>query len=97
MQALIQTFIFRRRYEKINEDADQIWKFQRHAVIYEYFHKPSLAAPLSVISYFISFIRLFIRPIRRTFFPETRRNEKSLSKRLFQYFSKEWKCGLGKS
>ena len=96
MLALIQILIFRNRYEEINVYADQIWKFQRHAVIYEYFHKPLLAAPLSVVSYCISLIRLPLRQIRRRFYPEIGRDGKTFGKRLFYYFSKEWRCGLGK-
>ena len=81
-------------YQKIDLYADKLWKFQMYEVIYEYVHKPILVAPFSIISYFVSLLRLVLRPIRKSFFTEIKKGETSLSKRLFYYLSKDWNWGI---
>ena len=72
-----------------------------YEVIYEYVHKPVLVAPFSIISYFVSLLRLILRPIRRkTFKGEMKKREmkkdESVCKKLFYYLSKDWISGTGK-
>jgi hypothetical protein len=85
---------FSNKYEQVQARSAEIWKFQRYSVIYEYYHKPILSPPFTLISYFISIMRIFLRPIRQNF-TNIERGEEHIFKRLFYYLSKEWRIKLG--
>ena len=38
----------------MQENTDQIWKFQRYRLVFEYYDSPIIPPPFNVISYFIS-------------------------------------------
>ena len=46
-------------YEKIEENADKIWKRQRYDLVYDYFYKSLFPRPLNMI-YYLYFIMQMI-------------------------------------
>ena len=49
--------IFANTYENVESEADIIWKFQRYRLVNEYFHRPFLPIPLSVLNYFYDILK----------------------------------------
>ncbi len=41
-------------FQRVQENADQIWKFQRYKLVYEYVGAPIFPPPLCYISYIYS-------------------------------------------
>lgn len=52
-QPIIQIFCLSSTYQRIEENADEIWKFQRYNLVYEYVDFPMLAPPFNLIIYAI--------------------------------------------
>jgi ABC-type multidrug transport system fused ATPase/permease subunit len=52
-------------FERIEENTDIIWRFQRYSLIYEYKHLPILPPPLIIIPHFFSLIKTIFKRISR--------------------------------
>jgi hypothetical protein len=83
-------------YKEIEQKADDIWKFQRYSLVYEFYHKPFLPGPFMIVYYvfFMIFI-LLMKSIRRFFSAETINNNPIL-KLLFNA-TKKSSIGFGMS
>ncbi len=57
----------------IQENADQIWKFQRYKLVYEYVGAPMWPAPLCFISYSYWIIAFLVRLKKRKQQSETQK------------------------
>lgn len=53
--------IFSNTYENVESEADKIWKFQRYRLVNEYFHRPFLPIPLTVLNYFYNILKFTIQ------------------------------------
>ena len=55
--------MFSSTYNKIEENADQLWKYKRYVLVTEYTNSPILPPPLSVFAYIFNIIRWCIYKI----------------------------------
>ena len=55
--------MFSSTYNKIEENADQLWKYKRYVLVTEYKNSPILPPPLSVFAYIFNIIRWCIYKI----------------------------------
>jgi transient receptor potential cation channel subfamily M protein 5 len=55
--------MFSSTYEQVQENADQIWKFNRYKLVYEYVNVPILPPPLSLLSYMAFYLKSFFKMI----------------------------------
>lgn len=88
--------IFSFTINRIQDETDSIWKFQRYSLVHQYAHKYILPAPLNVLSQIIVLIRLILRPFREKFFSSINNDSKGI-KRFVWYLSKDKKSGFSKS
>lgn len=44
-------------FQDVQENTDQIWKFQRYRLVFEYYDSPILPPPMNLIAYVVSFIQ----------------------------------------
>ncbi|CAF0919426.1 unnamed protein product [Brachionus calyciflorus] len=70
--------IFSNAYEKVESEADKIWKFQRYRLVNEYFHRPFLPVPFTVLYYLFEIFRMIFRFIFGLCFNLQSRNRISL-------------------
>lgn len=67
--------VFSSTYQQVQENADQIWKFNRYKLVYEYVNVPLLPSPLSLLSYLVYYTRSLIMIIARFICcPKTRKS-----------------------
>lgn len=52
--------MFSNTFQRVQENADEIWKYQRHWLVYEYVTAPFLPPPLNGISYIFGILRHII-------------------------------------
>jgi hypothetical protein len=50
--------VFSSTYQQIQENADQIWKFNRYKLVFEYVNVPILPPPFSLLSYLAFYTKL---------------------------------------
>ena len=50
-------FLYSYTFERVQEDSDKVWKFQRYDLVSEYHGRPVAAPPLIFIGHIIIFIR----------------------------------------
>jgi transient receptor potential cation channel subfamily M protein 3 len=50
-------YLFSFSIQKIQDETDQHWNFQRYVLIYEYYSKPPLPTPLILISHMFLILR----------------------------------------
>ena len=43
-------------FERVQENTDQIWKFQRYRLVFEYYESSIFAPPINFIGYIITFV-----------------------------------------
>ena len=55
--------MFSSTYEQVQENADQIWKFNRYKLVYEFVNVPILPPPLSLLSYMAFYLKSFFKMI----------------------------------
>lgn len=48
--------MFSSTFQDVQENTDQIWKFQRYRLVFEYYDSPILPPPLNFIAYFVSLV-----------------------------------------
>ena len=80
------------KYAKVENDADKIWKFERYALVYEYYSKPILPAPFQIFSFFIMAFKYILL---KCFFKNEQIKENSFKHILFVY-SNQQEMGFGK-
>ena len=51
--------MFSSTFQDVQENTDQIWKFQRYRLVFEYYDSPILPPPLNFIAYLVSCINYF--------------------------------------
>lgn len=44
----MQILLFRRTFEKVEDNAETIWKFNRYALVYEYYDRPMFPIPIVI-------------------------------------------------
>ncbi|XP_064629774.1 transient receptor potential cation channel subfamily M member-like 2 [Lineus longissimus] len=52
--------MFSYTFQKVQDNADLVWRYYRCALFYEYFDRPALAAPLIIFSHIYRFFRYII-------------------------------------
>lgn len=52
--------MFSSTFQDVQDRTDQIWKFQRYRLIFEYYDSPILPPPMNIFAYFMSLIQYFI-------------------------------------
>ena len=82
------------KYAKIENEADKIWKFERYALVYEYYSKPILPAPFEIFSFVIIALKYFLREYYFKKRPIMSINNNLFVKALFE-FSKKYEIGFG--
>lgn len=48
--------MFSSTFQDVQENTDQIWKFQRYRLVFEYYDSPILPPPLNFIAYFVALV-----------------------------------------
>lgn len=95
---VLSVFHFSSVYKDIEIEQDIVYKFDRYSVIHEYYYKPMLPPPLSLLYYLI--IRLILRPLHQI--PKLKSKYKddniiSIWEKIFYYFTNESPNFAGKS
>ena len=54
-------FYFSNTYQLIESEANKIWKSDKYHLVYSFYYKPLLPAPLIIFSYMLSLIQFVIR------------------------------------
>jgi hypothetical protein len=49
--------MFSSTFQDVQENTDQIWKFQRYRLVFEYYDSPILPPPFNIIAYFFSMVQ----------------------------------------
>jgi len=49
-----------KKIQDVQDRTDQIWKFQRYRLIFEYYDSPILPPPLNICAYLMSLLQYFI-------------------------------------
>ncbi|CAF1009735.1 unnamed protein product, partial [Brachionus calyciflorus] len=63
--------MFSSTFQRVHENTDLIWKFQRYALVYEYVEAPVFPAPFCMVIYlFKAFRTIFKRMCRKKFYEE---------------------------
>jgi hypothetical protein len=44
-------------YSEVESEADKIWKLQRYTLVHEYFYRPFLPTPFTIVYYFYELVR----------------------------------------
>ena len=52
--------IFNNTYQLIESEANKIWKFDRYYLVFNFYSKPRLPPPFTILSYFVILIRTLI-------------------------------------
>lgn len=52
----LYSYIWSSTFQDVQDNTDQIWKFQRYRLVFEYYDSPILPPPLNHIAYFVSFV-----------------------------------------
>jgi hypothetical protein len=52
--------MFSNTFQRVQENADEIWKFQRYSLVYEYVDVPILPPPLNGIAYVVSILKWLV-------------------------------------
>ncbi|XP_066544155.1 transient receptor potential cation channel subfamily M member 2 isoform X2 [Amia ocellicauda] len=83
-------------FQEVQDNTDQIWKFQRYQLIKEYHSRPSAPPPLIILSHLYLFIRLLILGVKNLFWRECPKSDRSKKPRedveveiLWEAFMKE--------
>ena len=53
--------MFSSTFERVQENTDQIWKFQRYRLVFEYIDASIFPPPISFIGYFVTLINYFLK------------------------------------
>lgn len=48
--------MFSSTFQDVQENTDQIWKFQRYRLVFEYYDSPILPPPLNFVAYFVALV-----------------------------------------
>lgn len=52
--------MFSNTFQRVQDNADEIWKYQRYWLVYEYVNTPLFPPPLNTLSYVINIIRYYV-------------------------------------
>lgn len=52
-------------FQKLQANTNEIWRFQRYRLVFEYFHTPSLPPPLVIFSHLFYIVRDMFRKPKR--------------------------------
>lgn len=77
--------MFSNTFQRVQDNADEIWKYQRYWLVYEYVDTPLFPPPLNCLSYVFNIIRYYgLKLIHLKFEPDKkgREAEKDIEKTL---------------
>lgn len=88
--------IFSNTYNEIEKESDQIWKFQRYNLTYEYFYKPILVPPFILLYYIMYLLILLVGAVVLGVCAKDSAMYKRFSKSVFYRITLKFKKGFRK-
>ncbi|XP_074649507.1 transient receptor potential cation channel subfamily M member-like 2 isoform X2 [Tubulanus polymorphus] len=58
--------MFSYTFQTVQDNSEKVWRFYRYSLIFEYFDRPTLAAPLIIISHVTRFVKMIINTCQKT-------------------------------
>lgn len=80
--------MFSNTFQRVQDNADEIWKYQRYWLVYEYVDTPLFPPPLNCLSYIVNILRYNVLKLIHWKFDSTSnkssgKNEQDLEKMVY--------------